>query len=209
MLYEAGINALSEPDFYTQFAHALQTDIETKLHADPLRRAVAAATNDLPCAYANSPQVVKLRAEVCLIADEILRLPPGRRKTIFLYRDFAPWARSSLRAFDLGANLTVAKYAMALRCLSFLRRHSDCLVIRYETLVRQPAETCKRLERFLERPIDTRRARRAFVEDAQTGTPLAQTALTYWDDEREAEWEKAKTLWTAPQWDEIRAFLHA
>jgi hypothetical protein len=205
ILYESGIAAVSEPDFYTQFTAALLTDIETRFRGQDIRAAIGAMTADLSRVLAGtSGLVVKLRAEVCLAVRSLLPLFAGERKTIFMYRAFEPWARSTLHFFPLTPQQVVAKYTVGLKCLSILRQISACHIVRYETLVSDPLSECRRLGRFLDRTFPSEAIARAMVGDSQVDTPLAReksATPANFDDNLAGAIE----LWNTPRWDGLRA----
>jgi hypothetical protein len=174
ILLEAGLANLSEPDFYAQMMSSL-----CAFRASPLRGTVknvgANLTRDLASAFApERAPVFKLRSECCRAPD--LLLGQGATRTIFMTRDFEPWARSTLRHFSGGPSRAVAKYLRAMRCYDFLRKNTDCHLLHYEELVRDPVTTCDRLGRFLGKTIPREAVAAAMNRDSQAGTPLARDA---------------------------------
>jgi hypothetical protein len=140
-----------------------------------VRRAVADMGSDLAAALdAVQPPVVKLRAESC--RSPALLLQPSERRTIFMTRDFEAWARSTGRAFRNGPAKAVAKYMRAASAYAWLKRHSDCGLIRYEDLLTQPDTTTHALGIFLGRTLPPDTVAATMKEDSQEGTPLEQGA---------------------------------
>lgn len=207
ILFEAGIAAVSEPDFYTQFTAGALFGQEQALYAGAVKTALDNLTNDLAAALAGGDSlVVKLRAEVCFAVKPLLG---GKRgKSLFMIRDIAPWARSSLRIFDYAADETLAKYTLALKCLAVQRALGDCHCIRYESLLRQPEQSCAALGRFLGRSIMPEAIRRALARDAQSETPLARGLHPPRPNE-EKKLAEILALWNTPKYAPLRQLASA
>ena len=174
ILVEAGIANVSEPDFYTQATSALCSSPINPLRAS-VRRAVAGMGHDLSVALApEGPVIAKLRAESCR-APELL-LGQSERRSLFMTRSFESWALSTGRAFHNGPRKTVDKYLRALSCYAYLRRNSDCHLMRYEDLMADPSGSCRALGKFLQVEIEPAAVAAVMKKDSQEGTPLAQGA---------------------------------
>jgi hypothetical protein len=89
-------------------------------------------------------------------------------------RGFESWARSNGRAFRNGAAKSVGKYMQALTGYAWLRRNSDCHLVRYEDLLADPLAVTAALGRFLGRDIAALAVTSTMTEDSQEGTPVAQ-----------------------------------
>lgn len=175
-LNAAGATSVSEPDIY----HVLLSRLYRRVPPirPIVRKALANATRDLLSVFGSDgqPLIIKLRAQLCAVAPAMLTMPSCRRKTIFLIRHFEPWAKSTMQAFDLPPQRVVDRYSDALKCCDFLRRHSECLVLRYEDLVRDPEAEYARLGGFLGSKLALSNVRAAFERDSQAETPLDRSA---------------------------------
>src|SRR5262249_20067012 len=144
---------------------------------NPLRRAVQSAVSnmgaDLVC-VAGEPLVVKLRAESCRAPALLLR--SAEQRTIFMTRDFESWARSNGRAFRNGPRKSVSKYMRALSAYAWLKRNSNCHLVRYEDLLAHATTTMAGLGAFLDQGISPIAVAATMKEDSQSGTPLEQGA---------------------------------
>lgn len=191
VLFEAGVASVSEPDFYTQMAAWFWS-----LRCNPLavryREAMWAMSQHLVAALGAVP-VVKLRAE-CSRAPELFVRNPAA-PTIVMFRRFETWSRSTAQAFGASPAKAVQKYLTALRCFAWLRRHSRCLLVRYEDWLTDPAAAAAGLGDFLGRAIDPEAVRRAVGTHSQAGTPLEHRRRSDW----EAKWRGALQLWQTPR----------
>lgn len=198
MLNAAGLAAVSEPDFYTQFTASLLFDANPNgfytAVGPTLRRMTAELCDGLT---KGGKLVIKLRADVCMAARPLLQLFPDTHKTLFLYRDFPGWARSTLRSFPCKPTDLIAQYLRGLHCLAVLQKHSDCHLLRYEDLIANPVGMVNRLSAFFGIPLDLPRALAAMTTDAQAGTPLAR-GQQYDPPDFEARLARALTLWQSP-----------
>jgi len=206
ILSEARIANISEPDFYTQSTSGWAASAFNPLRS-AMRHAVLAMGGDLCVQLASSgPVVAKLRAEACrapaLVTD------PRERRTLFMTRNFADWAKSTGRTFRNAPSKMIGKYFTALSCYDFLRRQSDCHLIRYEDLIADPLVACRGLAAFLGREIAPSAIAVAMKKDSQEGTPLAQGAR---DETPASERRLAKTLalWNSDKVKRMRARLDA
>jgi len=206
ILYEAGIANVSEADFYTQ---ATSQFLSSALNPwrGRMRNVVFGMGRDL-CASlsAAGPVIVKLRAESCR-APELVS-DPFERRALFVTRNFESWARSTIKTFRNGPRKTVKKYLTALACRDFLRRHRDCLLLRYEDLMSEPDAARRALEHFLRVEVPPAALARAMNKDSQAGTPLARGAR---DDKPGADGrlEKTLALWNSDKVRRIRGRLIA
>jgi len=206
ILFEAGIANVSEPDFYTQ-----ATSRWAASGFNPLRstmgRAVGAMGGDLCAALSSSgPVVAKLRAESC--RAPALVMDPREQRVLFMTRAFADWARSTERTFQNAPSKMIGKYFTALSCYDFLRRNSDCHLIRYEELMADPQGACRNLATFLGHDISADAIDAAMKKDSQEGTPLAQGRR---DETPDSERRLAKTLalWNSDKVKRMRGRLDA
>lgn len=190
VLFEAGIASVSEPDFYTQMASWFwsRSNPLTRVYRD----AMWTMSRDLAAALGAVP-VVKLRAE-CSRAPALFVRNPGA-PAIMMFRRFETWSRSTAAAFGAGPGKAVQKYMAALKCFAWLRRHSRCLVIRYEDWLTDPATAAGGLGDFLGRPISPEAVARALGSHSQAGTPLECRRRSDW----EAKWLAALRLWQTPR----------
>jgi hypothetical protein len=201
ILFEASVANVSEPDFYTQASSQINSSV-----FNPLRRRMRdAALNmgrDLCASLSTSgPVIAKLRAESCRAPG--LLIDPRERRTLFMTRKFQSWARSTEQTFRNSPRKTIKKYLTALACRDFLRRNSDCHLLRYEDLMTDPNAARRGIERFLQVEISSAALARAMNKDSQEGTPLARGARgdTPGADER---LEKTLTLWNSDKVKRIR-----
>lgn len=209
ILAEAGVPSVSEPDFYTQYTAGCLFGGQPEFYRGPARRAVDAVMHDLAAALTPGGTVlVKLRAEVCYAVRPLLALAARRPKTLFMIRDIEPWARSSLRIFDFEPDQALSKYVLGLKCLAVQRELSDCHVLRYETLLRRPDETCAALAAFLGRTIAPEAVARAMAHDAQSGTPLARGTHPA-RAEHDAKLAEILRLWDSPKYADLRALAES
>jgi len=194
LLSNAGIENVSEPDFYTQATMALPASPYNPFRTR-IAEAAAAMGRDLAGALGASP-VVKLRAESC--RAPALLVQPQERRTLFMTRGFETWARSNQRAFRNEAAKTVGKYLTALQGYAWLWTNSLCHVVRYEELTAEPQAAARALGAFLGRDISAAAVASTMKEDSQRGTPLEQGTrgdLPGWErrfDETMALWNSAK-----------------
>jgi hypothetical protein len=206
ILFEAGIANVSEPDFYTQATSQWASSVFNPLRT-PMRRAVRAMGGDL-CAQlsATGPVVAKLRAESCRAPD--LVMDPRERRVLFMTRKFESWARSTGRTFRNAPSKMIGKYFTALSCYDFLRRNSDCHLMRYEDLMADPNAACSALAEFLGCEIASGAIAAAMKKDSQEGTPLAQGKR---DETPDSERRLAKTLalWNSDKVKRMRGRLDA
>jgi hypothetical protein len=191
VLFEAGIASVSEPDFYTQVASWFWSRRSNPLAAR-YRTAMWAMSRDLVAAVGAAP-VVKLRAE-CARAPELFVRNPAA-PTLVMFRRFETWSRSTAQAFGASPAKAVQKYMTALKCFAWLRRHSRCLLVRYEDWLTDPAAAAAGLGNFLGRPISPEAVRRAVGSHSQAGTPLEHRRRSDW----EAKWRGALQLWSTPR----------
>jgi len=196
LLFSAGIANVSEPDFYTQATTALCASPLNPFRAR-IAQAAAAMGADLVAALDPvQPPIVKLRAESCRAPELLVR--PSERRTLYMTRGFEGWARSNGRAFRNGAAKSVRKYLTAMSGFAWVRRNSDCHLIRYESLLAEPQVEAAALARFLGREISAQAVSSTMNEDSQLGTPLQRGArpdLPGWErrfDETMALWNSAK-----------------
>ncbi len=196
ILFAGGVPNVSEPDFYTQATTGLAAN-PFNPYGGPIIRAAAAMGADLAAALDPvQPAVVKLRAESCRAPHFLIQAQ--ERRTLFMTRGFEDWARSNGRAFANGARKSVRKYMRALSCYAWLKRHSDCHLVRYEDLLADPPATATALGRFLGRDIPAGAVLSTMTEDSQAGTPVAQGARPDrpgWEkrfDETMALWNSAR-----------------
>jgi hypothetical protein len=174
ILVAAGVATVSEPDFFTQATSASAASPLNPLRAR-VRRASGNMGRDLCAALAPAgPLVAKLRAESCRAPEQLLST--GERRTLFMTRGFEDWARSTEQAFRNPPRKAVRKYLRALKCYEILRRRSECFLLRYESLMSDPAGTCAALAAFLRTNIAPEAISVAMAKDSQEGTPLAQGA---------------------------------
>jgi hypothetical protein len=172
ILSNAGSPNVSEPDFYTQMTMAaVASGLNPFRHA--IQSAVANMGADLVCT-AGEPLVVKLRAESCRAPALLLR--STEQRTLFMTRDFESWARSNGRAFRNGARKSVGKYMRALTAYAWLKRNSNCHLVRYEDLLTDATTTMGQLGAFLGQTISAAAVAATMREDSQSGTPLEQGA---------------------------------
>lgn len=198
MLNAAGMAAVSEPDFYTQFTASMLFDTDPKGLYAAIGPTLQHMTADLATTLADGGKlVIKLRSDVSMAVRPLMALFPEARKSLFLYRDFPGWARSTLRSFPCKPTQLISQYLQGLSCLSFLKERSQCHLIRYEALIRDPAAVMNQLSDFFETPLDSGRAIAAMAGDAQAGTPLAR-GLQYDPPDFEARLSRALALWQNP-----------
>jgi hypothetical protein len=174
-----GLVSLSEPDFYTQaVAGYVSRRGADRLQA--LSKALRVLTHDLLgiCGPGSqSPAAIKLRAECCGAPQLIVQAEGMRSPTLFLVREFAPWAASMQRATTLSPERLVARYLEGIRCLAWLRRNTDCHLLLYEDLVSDPQNAIGAVASALDLELDPRRMKVAFKRDAQLGSPLSRKAV--------------------------------
>ncbi len=174
ILSASGAANASEPDFYTQATTALSASPLNPFRA-AIADAAAAMGADLAAALDPAlPPVVKLRAESCRAPALLLR--PGERRTLFMTRGFEDWARSNGRAFRNGPGKSVGKYMRSLACYAWLKRNSDCRLLRFEDLLAKPLGVADALGRFLGRAIPPDAVLSTMTEDSQADTPVARGA---------------------------------
>jgi hypothetical protein len=102
----------------------------------------------------------------------------------------------------------IGKYFTALSCYDFLRRNSDCHLMRYEDLMADPNAACSALAEFLGCEIAPGAIAAAMKKDSQEGTPLAQGKR---DETPDSERRLAKTLalWNSDKVKRMRGRLDA
>ena len=117
--------------------------------------------------------------------------------------EFESWARSNVRTFRNGLGKTVRKYLSALAGYDHLRQNSDCLLLRYEDLMRDAAAFGRRLGAFLNAEIPVETIASAMKKDSQEGTPLAQGVRADPPDWEE-RLEKTLSLWNSDKVKRMR-----
>lgn len=174
MLNAAGTPAVSEPDFYTQFTAGLLFAPDGDQFISAIAPALRHMTADL-CRIlgGNAPLVIKLRSDVSAVAHPMAMLH-GTTRNLFICRDFDRWARSTLRHFPCRPEQLVGQYVQNLHAFNALQRDGTCHLIRYESLLADPAAELLRIGEFLGQPLDIARGLQAMKGDAQAGTPLEQ-----------------------------------
>ncbi|MGB8601641.1 MAG: hypothetical protein WCD42_05535, partial [Rhizomicrobium sp.] len=111
MLNAAGLAAVSEPDFYTQFTASMLFDADPKGLFAAVGPALQHMTADLATTLAGGGKlVIKFRSDVSLAVRPLMALFPEARKSLFLYRDFPGWARSTLRSFPCKPTQLISQY---------------------------------------------------------------------------------------------------
>jgi hypothetical protein len=204
ILAEAKVPTVSEPDFYTQYTAGYLFDGAPDLYRGPVKTAMHQLEHDLMSALTDRGTVViKLRSDVCLAARPLLADAGRRPKTLFMIRNIESWARSSLRVFDYEPDQTLARYLLALKCFAWQQQRSDCLAIRYETLIASPEATCARLALFLNCSIAPDAIVRAFAQDAQQGTPLERGKHTE-NPHHQTKLKEIHRLWNEPKYTALR-----
>ena len=192
-----GALSLSEPDFFTQA-------VATYLFEGPLypqyRNLVEVVRNltaDLLFACggrSSEPALIKLRTQCCKAPSLIVNTEGPRQASLFIIREFKSWAASTLRASALTPKTVVDRYVEGLRCLRWLKRNTDCYVLRSEDLVADPQHALCGISTPLGFSIDAARLKKTLRQDAQEGTPLARKRLS----ERQIEpgaLDSAARLW--------------
>ena len=185
----AGANSISEPDVYDAFRSRI---FRYLLPLQPAARtAIKNATTDLAALFGEStrPLIIKLRSQICTVAREVLACGSQPPRSIFLTRQFEPWARSTAQAFGYPPGELLIRYREAVDCYRYLVRNSRCHLMRYEDLVEAPEKVCADLGDFLGFNIAADAVKLAMERDSQAGTPLDQKVLrnrSQWADvERE------------------------
>lgn len=215
ILHEAGIPSASEPDFYTQFTAGALFENNPQFYGTEVKAALAHLTCDLAqccssdaAARADRPltPVIKLRSESCFITRFLVSMFPPPHRAIFMYRDFEPWARSTLRNFDYPPRQVLSKYLSGLKSLTALDKLGACHVLHYERLLAEPDAVCAALGDFLGYDISRAAIGRALAGDAQDGTPLARGAHAGAPDLAE-KLAQTLALWQAPHMEMMRNLL--
>ena len=206
IMFEAGIANVSEPDFYTQATTQFFASAINPLRA-LMKTTLRSMGRDLCSVLASSgPVVAKLRAESNRAPG--LLIAPAERRTLYMTREFESWARSNVRTFRNGPAKTVRKYLSALAGYDYLRQNSDCLLLRYEDLMRDAAAFGRRLGAFLNTDIPVETIASAMKKDSQEGTPLAQ-GVRAGPPNWEQRLEKTLLLWNSDKVKRMRGRFDA
>jgi hypothetical protein len=206
ILLEANIAGVSEPDFYTQATTRWASSAFNPLRG-AMQSAVRTMGGDLCSAFpAAGPVVAKLRAECCRAPQ--LVIDPRERRVLFMTRGFEAWARSTGRTFRNPPAKMIGKYLTALSCYDYLRRNSDCHLLRYEDFLADPLVACRSLGVFLGCEISATAIAEAMKKDSQEGTPMAQGSR---DETPASERRLAQTLalWNSDKVKRMRGRLDA
>jgi hypothetical protein len=194
ILTAAGINSVSEPDIACAI---LSSTYSTRPALRPvLRWATRNFVRDLVSALGNTtgPTVVKLRSQFCVAAPALLSGMRDRR-TVFMIRHFEEWAQSVCHHFRVTPNDLLSEFRGSLLCYSYLRQYSNCFLVRYEHLVRDPYETLLQLSKFLGRDIPNTTIDQAMSVPAHENTRLERVT-----DRGRSRWERMRAdtlrLWT-------------
>ncbi len=171
----ANIACVSEPDI----GAALLSRVYRNHRAlrPLLRWATQAYVRDLMSALGDGKGglIVKLRSQFCSVARPLLNKSRERR-SIFMIRQFEPWARSVSQSFRVGPGWLAGEYRRSLECYAYLRENTDCHFLCYEDFVEQPHQTMAALARFLGREIPDEAIDRALSVRSQAGTRLEQVS---------------------------------
>lgn len=175
-----GVLSLSEPDFYTQAVAMSRHASALQPQFTDLAAILGNLTADLLDACGGSlsePALIKLRTQCCRIPDRITAAQGSRRVNIFMIRDFASWAMSTLRASARTPQVLVGMYMQGLECLKWLRRTSDCHLLCYEDLVSDSSRALGEVAQAMNVAFDSSRLKAVLAKDAQSGTALARKRL--------------------------------
>jgi|LauGreSBDMM110SN_4_FD.fasta_scaffold02846_2 hypothetical protein len=177
LIAEIGVPSISEPDIYSQAASYFSSNDKSHTQANEVRHMLEWANffQLSPFLKMGSPNVlIKLRSHVNAGPRIVLSSFPGPRKTIFLKRDFHSWCISRMRAFGNTIESNLDIYIRSLRCLRFLLKNSDCLVLDYHDLSEKPETVLHKLSVFFGTPIIMDQVKDVLGRDSQADTNLAR-----------------------------------
>jgi hypothetical protein len=175
ILVTAKISGVSEPDIGAAFVSPAYR--KYRLLRPALRWATRTYMRDLVSGLAaeDGMLVVKLRSQFCSAAPALLDKSRERR-TIFMIRQFEPWARSVGQLFRVTPAYLLREYRQSLRCYTYLRRHTSCHLLRFEDLLAQRHQEMARLSDFLGRDITPTAVDEAMAVRSQTGTRVERAS---------------------------------
>lgn len=174
LLSAMGAVAISEPDIYTQAVFFCLQELNSKSDISHVPSMLKLITDDLSKPLLSNDAktiVLKMRAEANFFPEVLLSVCDTRPKTIFIIRNFCEWAESWIKVFRVSAIDCLEIYTQSLRCYEYLRKNSDCFLIKYEDLQMENKVLLDELAEFLslKNSVDLSAV---FEKDSQEGSHL-------------------------------------
>jgi hypothetical protein len=140
--------------------------------------------------------VIKLPSQSCGAVRPLVN-GSRERRTVFMFRQFGPWAKSVTNTFSkVNPYYLVTEYTRAVDCYAYLMQRTRCHAIRFEDLLENPYKICGELAEFLNREIPAASAKAAMSVHSQAGTRLEKAS-----EKGRARWEEIReetlALWKA------------
>lgn len=174
LLRAAGVDAISEPDSYTNLA--LRRSVTHAYVPIPYERELLqASTVTFLRGWGESP-VIKLRGFGCFIVKQLLEAIPDARFVV-LFRERRPWVESHSRQFGFDA---VELSSLLKQCVTVLQDIDEkgrrATLLWYEDIVRAPLEALATL--VAPDVLNSRRQQVLDVlsRDSQAGSPIQRAA---------------------------------
>ncbi len=175
-----GVTSISEPDFYTQIVKYVYINKPEKKEMHELLNMLQIASYSLLKKFSNKNEsivAIKMRSQVNFSVSTVLAGLPNTKKTIFLTRDFPSWCESNMRAFGGSLQENFVTYLQSLKALKWLQKNTECLVIRYEDLERDPMTEISKLAGIFNLNINPDALRNVLERDSQEGTEIAKNKI--------------------------------
>jgi hypothetical protein len=173
VLRAAGVPALAEPGFYLSFLQRARGTTEAQRSG--LRTTLAKLEYLLLKPFDDADTVIIKPHPYCS-ADLDLWLGGERGQprplTIALLRRIIPWSHSWYTFNQTDAVQDVALYIRYLEQLAILKATTNCLLVTYEELVKNPAQVVKHIGQHLDIPVDISKTTTALQIDAHAGDKL-------------------------------------
>jgi hypothetical protein len=201
VLRAAGLPALAEPGFYLSFLQRARG----KTEAQRFRlRTTLAKLEYLLLKPFDDADTVMIKPHPYCSADLDLWLggEPGqpRPSTVALLRRMIPWSRSWHTFNQTDAVQDVALYIRYLEQLAILKATTNCLLVSYEELVKNPGQVVKQIGQHLNIIVDTSNTEAALRMDAHAGDKLWEGQTGPGDGARET---LVNIVWQIQRPDEL------
>ena len=152
MMEKINVWGISEPDFLTQAilecARMRRSNFDTSSILDQINK----LTHDLLSPYQavnNYPIIITMRSQANVYPECLYSDIETKPKYIFLIRQFIPWAISMARTFGHTPDAIYGSYNTALKFYKYLKKNTDCLLLRYEDLNENNQIPLEKLSIFL------------------------------------------------------------
>lgn len=175
-----GVISFSEPDFYTQIVKHVYINKPKEDEMHEILKMLQVANYLLLeniSTKKESTVAIKMRSQVNFSVSTVFAGLSNTKKTIFLTRDFPSWCESNMRAFGGSLQENFVTYLQSLKALKWLQKNTECLVIRYEDLERDPMTEISKLAGIFNLNINPDVLRNILERDSQEGTEIAKNKI--------------------------------